>query len=204
MKVLASGCTLLRGVFCTGACALLLGFAIGAQAQTVQGGSIIAAPGATLPASTAAAPSRLDEILARGTLRVCTTGDYKPYSFLRPDGQFEGIDIDAAQNLAQSMNVKAEFIKTSWSNLMNDFVAKCDIAVGGVSTSLERQKRAFFTEPYMVDGKTPIVRCADVDKYQTVAQIDQPGVRTIVNPGGTNEKFAKQFFTHSQIGRAHV
>ena len=47
MKVLASGCTLLRGVFRTGACALLLGFAIGAQAQTVQGGSIIAAPGAT-------------------------------------------------------------------------------------------------------------------------------------------------------------
>ena len=200
MKVLASGCcTLLRGVIRTGACALLLGFAIGAQAQTVQGGSIIAAPGATLPASTAAAPSRLDEILARGTLRICTTGDYKPYSFLRPDGQFEGIDIDAAQNLAQSMNVKAEFIKTSWSNLMNDFVAKCDIAVGGVSTSLERQKRAFFTEPYMVDGKTPIVRCADVDKYQTLAQIDQPGVKVIANPGGTNERFDRAHFHRAEI-----
>ncbi len=183
MKVLAPGCVSLRGVFRTGACALLLGFAIGAQAQTVQARSITAAPTATLPASTPAAPtapSRLDEILARGTLRVCTTGNYKPYSFLRPDGQFEGTDIDAAQNLAQSMNVRAEFIKTSWSNLMNDFVAKCDIAVGGVSTSLERQKRTFFTQPYMVDGKTPIVRCADVYKYQTVAQIDQPGVRTIV------------------------
>ena len=38
------------------------------------------------------APSRLDEILARGTLRACTTGDYKPYSFYKGDGQFEGID----------------------------------------------------------------------------------------------------------------
>ncbi|CAH2803189.1 MAG: Prephenate dehydratase (EC @ Arogenate dehydratase (EC [uncultured Caballeronia sp.] len=75
MKVLAPGCVSLRGVFRTGACALLLGFAIGAQAQTVQAGSITAAPTATLPASTPAAapaPSRLDEILARGTLRVCT------------------------------------------------------------------------------------------------------------------------------------
>ena len=44
----------------------------------------------------APAPSRLDEVLARHTLRVCTTGDYKPYSFLKPDGQFEGIDIDLA------------------------------------------------------------------------------------------------------------
>lgn len=162
------------------ACLLTCGFALSAHAQ-------------------ATSQSRLDEILKRGTLQVCTTGDYKPYSYLRPDGTFEGIDIDAVQNLAQSLGVKAEMIKTSWSNLMNDFVAKCDIAVGGVSTSLERQKRAFFTQPYMVDGKAPIVRCSDVDKYQSIEQIDRPGVRTIVNPGGTNEKFAKQFFTHSQL-----
>jgi cyclohexadienyl dehydratase len=95
--------------------------------------------------------------------------------------------------------VNAGFVKTSWSNLMGDFLARCDMAVGGVSTSLERQKRAFFTQPYTVDGKTPIVRCEDVDKYQTVAQIDQPEVRTTVNPGGTNEKFAKQFFMHSRL-----
>ena len=164
----------------------------GAQAQTVQAGTVSGA-------AAAPAPSRLDEVLARHTLRVCTTGDYKPYSFLKPDGQFEGIDIDLAGSLAKSLGVKAEYVKTSWSNLMNDFVAKCDVAVGGVSTTLDRQKRAFFTEPYMVDGKTPIVRCDDVDKYQTVAQIDQPNVRTIVNPGGTNERFAKQYFTHAQL-----
>ncbi|SAK39717.1 prephenate dehydratase [Caballeronia fortuita] len=168
-----------------------------AQAQTVQAGTVAGAK----PAAPAAvpAPSRLDDVLARHTLRICTTGDYKPYSFLRADGQFEGIDIDLAESLARSLGAKAEYVKTSWSSLMNDFIAKCDIAVGGVSTTLERQKRAFFTAPYMEDGKTPIVRCDDVDKYQTVAQIDQPNVRTIVNPGGTNERFAKQFFAHSQL-----
>lgn len=30
-----------------------------------------------------AGASRLDDVLARGTLRVCTTGDYKPYSYYR-------------------------------------------------------------------------------------------------------------------------
>src|ERR1700761_6343530 len=124
--------------------------------------------------TTAAVPSRLDEILSRGTLRACTTGDYKPYSFYKTDGQFEGIDIDMTESLAKSLGVKAEFVKTSWSNLMNDFIAKCDVAVGGVSTTLDRQRRAFFTDAYQVDGKTPIVRCDDVAKYQTVAQIDQP------------------------------
>jgi cyclohexadienyl dehydratase len=41
--------------------------------------------------------------------------------------------------------------------------------------------------------------CADVDKYQSIAQIDQPSVRVIVNPGGTNERFAKQFFPHANL-----
>jgi cyclohexadienyl dehydratase len=150
-------------------------------------------------APVSATPSRLDDIIARGTLRACTTGDYKPYSFYKQDGSFEGIDIDMTESLAKSLGVKAEFVKTSWSNLMNDFLAKCDVAVGGVSTTLDRQKRAFFTEAYQVDGKTPIVRCDDVSKYQTVAQIDQPTVRVIVNPGGTNERFAKQFFPHANL-----
>jgi cyclohexadienyl dehydratase len=159
-------------------------------------------PGSTATAGgngASTAPSRLDEILARGTLRACTTGDYRPYSFYKGDGQFEGIDIDMTESLAKSLGVKVEYIKTSWSNLMNDFVAKCDIAVGGVSPSLERQKRAFFTKPYMVDGKTPIVRCDDVKKYQTVAEIDRPATRVIVNPGGTNERFARQSFPHANL-----
>lgn len=146
-----------------------------------------------------AVPSRLDEVLARGTLRACTTGDYKPYSYYRQDGRFEGIDIDMTESLAKSLGVKAEFVKTTWSNLLNDFIAKCDVAVGGVSTSLERQKHAFFTDAYQVDGKTPIVRCADVGKYQTIAQIDQPSTRVIVNPGGTNERFARQHFPHARL-----
>lgn len=149
--------------------------------------------------SAATSGSRLDTVISRGTLRVCTTGDYKPYSFRKPDGAFEGIDIDMAEALAKSLGVKAEYVKTTWSTLMNDFLAQCDIAVGGVSTTLERQKHAFFTQPYMIDGKAPIVRCTDADKYQTLTQIDQPTTRVIVNPGGTNERFAKQYLTHAKV-----
>jgi cyclohexadienyl dehydratase len=143
--------------------------------------------------------SRLDEIAERGTLRACTTGDYKPYSFLRPDRQFEGIDIEFTNALAKSLGVKAQFVKTSWSRLMVDFIEQCDLAMGGVSITLDRQKQAFFTQPYLVDGKTPIARCGDVNRYQTIAQIDQPATRVIVNPGGTNERFAKRYFPNATL-----
>jgi len=158
--------------------------------------ALVAASPAAAQTST---PSRLDDIISRGTLRACTTGDYKPYSFQRADGGFEGIDIDLTEALAKSLKVKTEYVKTSWSKLMDDFTSQCDIGVGGVSTSMERQKRAFFTAPYMVDGKSPIARCADAQRYTSVTAIDQPSVRVVVNPGGTNEKFARQFLTHANL-----
>ena len=139
--------------------------------------------------------STLDVVMKQGVLRACTPGDYKPFSFLRPDGGYEGIDIDLANLLAAAMGAKLEIVKTSWANLLPDFTsAKCDIAIGGISISLDRQKKAFFSTGYMVNGKTPIARCEDVAKFQSVADIDKAGVRVIANPGGSNERFAKANF----------
>jgi len=147
-----------------------------------------------------AADSALDTVMKSGVLRACTPGDYKPFSFLKPDGSYEGIDIDLAQSLAAAIGAKLELVKTSWANLVPDFAAgKCDIAIGGISVTTERQKRVFFSTAYMVNGKTPIVRCEDVKKFQSVADIDKTGVRVIANPGGSNERFAKANFKTASL-----
>jgi cyclohexadienyl dehydratase len=146
-----------------------------------------------------APPSRLDEFAFRGTLRACTTGDYIPYSYIDQSGNLEGIDVEMVNLLAESLHVKTTFIKTTWPKFLDDFTAECDIGIGGVSTTLERQKQAFFSVPYQIDGKTPITRCVDTKKYQTVAQIDQPFTRVIVDPGGTNELYARQHFRHAKL-----
>jgi len=144
--------------------------------------------------------SALDTVAKAGVLRACTPGDYKPFSFLKPDGSYEGLDVDLAQSLATALGTKLEWVKTSWPTLMADFTgAKCDIALGGISVSLERQKRAYFSTAYMINGKTPLVRCEDVGRYQSVAEIDKPEVRVIANPGGSNERFARANFKQAQL-----
>ena len=144
--------------------------------------------------------SHLDTIQQQGQLRVCTTGDYKPYTFKRPDGGFEGIDIAMAQTLADSLGVKVEWVQTTWKTLMPDMQAgKCDIGVGGISVTLERQKKAFFSNTLDVDGKIPLVRCADQSKYQTIDQINQPNVRLVEPAGGTNEAFVHAFLPKAQL-----
>jgi cyclohexadienyl dehydratase len=137
--------------------------------------------------------SMLDKIIGRGHILVGTAGDYKPFTYLNPSAnQFEGIDIDMALHLGKSLGVEVRFVKTSWPTLMKDFLeGKYDIGMGGVSINLERQKKAFFTISYLKDGKTPITRRENVAKFSTLDQIDQPGVKVIVNPGGTNERFVR-------------
>ena len=132
-----------------------------------------------------AAPSRLDTVQKSGKLRVCTPGDYTPFA-LQKDGAFEGLDVDLVRTAAKAFGAEAVFVKSAWPTLMKDFVEQCDVAVGGISVTLERQKTAFFSQAYMVNGKAPITRCENVAKFQTVADIDKPTVTVIENPGGSN------------------
>jgi len=145
--------------------------------------------------------SRLDAVMQRGTLRVGSTGDYKPFSHRDPaSGEYQGIDIEMAGQLAKALGVKLEIVGTSWPALMKDFgEEKFDIAMSGVSVNLDRQKKALFSIPYLRDGKTPIARCENKDKFQTLQQIDRPEVKVIVNPGGTNERFARANLNRAQI-----
>jgi chorismate mutase-like protein len=154
----------------------------------------------SVPARAAAPASRLDEILARGVLRVGTTGDYKPFSYRVGTGGFIGLDVALAGDLAKTLGVKLQIVPTTWGAMMADLGEdRFDLAMGGVSISLERQKRAWFSIPYLRDGKTPIARCEDARKFQTLADIDRPEVRLIVNPGGTNERFARANVPHAPL-----
>src|SRR4051794_3315856 len=130
----------------------------------------------------------LARIRDAGILRVGTTGDYTPFSLKQPDGTYEGADIDMAHDLAARLGVRVEFVPTVWVDLLDDFLAgKFDIAMGGVTVNEARAARAFFSIPNVVDGKRPLCRIEDRDRFTSIEAIDQPGVRVVANPGSANE-----------------
>jgi cyclohexadienyl dehydratase len=159
----------------------------------------VAAMAASFAVAQEVPASRLDVVQKAGKLRVCTPGDYRPFSVVKGEGGFEGLDVDLVQAAAKSLGVEAEVVKSSWPTLMKDFQEKCDVAVGGISVTLDRQKAAFFSAPYMVNGKAPITKCENAARFQTVADIDKPGVTVIENPGGSNERFARANFKAAKI-----
>ncbi|MCG5243725.1 transporter substrate-binding domain-containing protein [Azospirillum doebereinerae] len=147
-----------------------------------------------------AADDALQGIRQAGILRVGTTGDYKPFSYKGDDGALVGADVEMAKELATALGVRAEFVPTTWKTLIEDLKAdKFDVALGGITVNPDRAAVGDFSVPNVTDGKRPIARCADKEKFTTVEAIDQPTTRVVVNPGGTNEKFARASFTKAPI-----
>ena len=141
-------------------------------------------------------------IQERGKLLVGTTGDYRPLSYREADGNYWGFGIEMAKKIAERIGVGIEFVQTSWPTLTADVLAEpqtFDLAIGGITITDTRRETMLMSEGYLANGKTILCRASESDRYKSLADIDKPEVRVMVNPGGLNEKFAKANLTHATI-----
>ena len=141
-------------------------------------------------------------IQERGKLLVGTTGDYRPLSYREADGNYWGFGIEMAKKIAERIGVGIEFVQTSWPTLTADVLAEpqtFDLAIGGITITDTRRETMLMSEGYLANGKTILCRASESDRYKSLADIDKPEVRVMVNPGGLNEKFANQNLTHATI-----
>ena len=138
--------------------------------------------------------NNLEKIMDQGVLKVGTTGDYQPMSYLDPDtGEYVGFENELTKDLAGEMGVEIQYVETSWPTLMEDTLAgKFDLAICGITVNDARKEKALMSNGYIVNGKTILCRAEDADKYTSLEAINRPEVRVMVNPGGLNEQFARE------------
>ena len=144
----------------------------------------------------------ISRIQERGTLLAGTTGDYRPLSFREDDGTYWGFGIEVAGEIAKRLGVGLQFVPTSWPTLSADVQAEpqtFDLAIGGITITDARRETMLMSDGYLANGKTILCRAEDAGRYKSLADIDKPEVRVMVNPGGLNEKFANANLTHATI-----
>ena len=144
----------------------------------------------------------ISRIQERGTLLAGTTGDYRPLSFREDDGTYWGFGIEVAGEIAKRLGVGLQFVPTSWPTLSADVQADpqtFDLAIGGITITDARRETMLMSDGYLANGKTILCRAEDANRYKSLADIDKPEVRVMVNPGGLNEKFANANLTHAAI-----
>ncbi len=156
----------------------------------------------TRPSSAAGHPA-ISRIETRGRLLVGSTGDYRPLTWRDPGtGRWEGFCIEVAERIAAELGVRAEFVRTSWPTLSADVQADppaFDFAIGGITVTDARRKTMAMSSGYLANGKTILCRAGDAGRFRSLADIDRPDVRVMVNPGGLNEVFARGNLPHAEL-----
>jgi cyclohexadienyl dehydratase len=147
--------------------------------------------------------SRLHQILQKKEIRVGTSGDYQPFSFLSPrTGDYEGMDIALARKLGEALEAKVTFVRFTWPGLNADLLAdKFDIAMGGIGRNVARGRVLAYTSATMTFGTCPLVRKEDESRFPDFASIDRPGVKVILNQGGLNDRHFTPLLKRAEVLR---
>jgi polar amino acid transport system substrate-binding protein len=145
------------------ACSSAGGSAAPSTAASAAAPSEAASSGASTAPSEAAASidpnSLLGKVIAAGKIRISTDPNYAPFSFLNPDGTYDGFDnataVEAIKRLSTAVgkDIQIEWQTPSWDAITaGGWGGRWDISIGSMSVTNGRAKVVDFVDPYYYDS----------------------------------------------------
>lgn len=135
------------------------GLSVAALALTACGGSAssVASSVASSAASTSAAAGKLTTVEA-GKLTMATNAAFPPYEMTTDAGEFEGIDIETAQAIADKLGLELQIDDMDFdAALLSVQQGKADIVMAGVTVTDERKAVMDFSDSYATGIQSIIV-----------------------------------------------
>jgi polar amino acid transport system substrate-binding protein len=111
-----------------------------------------------LPPCQLSEAATLTEIKQRGEIVIGVKADYKPWGYKDENGDYQGMEIELARDIADRLQVKLTLVPALSSNrvqLLND--GKADVIVATFSVTEERKKQVAFIEPSYYAAMTALL-----------------------------------------------
>jgi polar amino acid transport system substrate-binding protein len=125
-----------------------------------------------------------------GKLTVCTHLPYKPFQY-KEGTKVVGFDVDLLDLVAKDLGVEQEVVNIEWSQVTSGagFAAKkCDMGMGAMTITPERQKAINITDPYM--DATQVLLVKKDSPYKTLD--DLKGKKVGVQADTTGKDYADE------------
>lgn len=137
-------------------------------------------------------------IKERGELRSAA-GVYPPFVIRKPDGSYEGIDIDLTRKLAKSLGVKVSYVPQGWDTIVVGLTqGKYDL-IPALCKTEERAKVIDYSIPYFDLAGVYAVRKDNPKNVKTLADLNKPDITIVVPTGAWGEKVAKKYTPNAKI-----
>jgi polar amino acid transport system substrate-binding protein len=138
--------------------------------------------------------SHVEQIIARGELRVGFESGYVPFEMTDKKGNFIGFDMDFGRRLAKSMGVKFVPVNTAWDGIIPSLMTnKFDIIMGGMTITQERNLKVNFADPYIVVGQTILLNKKLKNQVVSYKDLNNPKYIVTSRMGTTGEQAIKKY-----------
>ncbi|NWE39057.1 transporter substrate-binding domain-containing protein [Pseudomonas yamanorum] len=132
------------------------------------------------------AGSTLDRIHETKVIKVATSANWPPQSFLGPDNKLQGFDIDVASEIAKRLGSKVDFVTPEYGIITaGRWSSRWDLSVGSMTPTTERTRVLDFPAIYYY---TPYVFAVHKDAAGTKLA-DLNGKIIGVEAGTTSEDY---------------
>ncbi len=156
------------------------------------------AAGMAVASGAAMAQGLIKEIMDRGTLRI-GVAESPPYQF--PDtmsGEYVGLNIDLAKEVAEIMGVKLEIVPATWATLITGLeVKQYDIVMANLFATPQRALSVAFTDPFDTYGFHVMVK-AD-SPIQSLDELNSPDVSFAGVVGTVEAQYPKELFPETTV-----
>ena len=93
------------------------------------------------------------------TLRIGTSGEVVPISYIGPDGKLLGFDVEFIQRLGVALNARIEITAMSYDAMIPAAEAgKLDLLIAGLNDTPERRKMLLMSKPYIDSAISALVK----------------------------------------------
>lgn len=134
--------------------------------------------------------SDIDYIKSKGTLVIGVT-EFAPMDYLDEKGEWIGFDADLAKAFAESIGVKAEFVKIEWSKKTMELSGKTiDCVWNGMTLNDEVLAAMECSNAYCQNAQIVILPKEKADLYQSAEDIAAAGLCFAVEDGSAGQQAA--------------
>ena len=134
--------------------------------------------------------SDLDYVMEKGVLVVGVT-EFEPMDYLDKNGEWVGFDADLAAAFAESLGIKAEFVKIEWANKSMELSGKTvDCIWNGMTLNDEVKATMECSNAYCGNAQIVILPAEKAEQYKTAE--DMKELVFAVENGSAGKKAAEE------------
>lgn len=149
--------------------------------------------------SSPAPADALDDILARGSLRV-GVAEFTPWTIRTRSGELVGFDIDVAEKVAADMGVSPDIRVYEWQDIIPALQeGEIDVIIGGMAITPERALKVNFSRPLAITGVSLATNTEKTRNVGSLDELDNENVVVTVVAETLSESVARTLFGNATL-----